>query len=215
MTLAVKICGLDSPAATHAAVEGGAAFVGFVFYPRSPRNLRPEAARALAGLVPTGIVKVGLFVDPDDETLSRTLAEVPLDLIQLHGEEPSARVADVRGRFGRPVMKVIKVESAEDLARAEPYTAVADRLLFDARPSRDDAEALPGGNARSFDWTLLRGRRWRLPWMLAGGLKVENLAGAVRVSRAPAVDVSSGVEERPGVKSPEKIRAFLQEAARL
>lgn len=211
----VKICGINSPEAMAAAVEAGAAFVGFVFFPRSPRHVTPEQARALAQRVPGGIVKVGLFVDPDDETLQRTLTQVPLDLLQLHGDEPPARVAEIKQRFGLPVMKVIKVSTAEDLAQAANYRGIADRLLFDAKPPKDDAKALPGGNAVSFDWTLLRGREWDRPWMLAGGLTADSLAGAVRISGAPAVDISSGVEDSPGVKNPEKIHAFLAAAKSL
>ena len=163
----VKICGINSPDAMAAAVEGGAAMVGLVFYPRSPRHLRPEQARALTERASGHITKVGLFVDPDDATLQRTLGEVPLDLLQLHGSEPPARVAEIRRRFDRPVMKVIKVSEAEDLAQADDYRGVAQHLLFDAKPPKHDAQALPGGNAVAFDWTLLRGRSWTLPWMLA------------------------------------------------
>ncbi len=215
MTVAAKICGLNSRAAVAAAVEGGASHVGFVFYPPSPRSLEPPAAAALAALVPPAIVKVGLFVDADDETLARVTAAVALDMLQLHGHETPSRVADIKRRFARPVMKAISVAGPADIDGAQAYAGVADWLLFDAKPPKDMAGALPGGNALAFDWTLVGARSWPLPWMLSGGLHVGNLAEAVRISHASAVDVSSGVEDRPGVKNPAKIRAFLAAARAL
>jgi phosphoribosylanthranilate isomerase len=195
-----------------AALEGGAAFVGLVFYPPSPRAVTPEQAAPLAALVPDEVITTGLLVDADDATIEAILHEVPLDLLQLHGAESPARVAAVKARFGLPVMKVVKLRQPGDLETVEPYLAVADRLLFDAKPPAEMKGALPGGNAVTFDWTLLAGTTWALPWMLAGGLTAENVARAIAVSGAPAVDVSSGVEDRPGVKNPNKIKAFLDAA---
>jgi phosphoribosylanthranilate isomerase len=195
-----------------AALEGGAAFVGLVFYPPSPRAVTPEQAAPLASLVPDEVITTGLLVDADDATIESILREVPLDLLQLHGSEGPERVAAVKARFGLPVMKVVKLRQPGDLEAVEPYLAVADRLLFDAKPPAEMTGALPGGNAVTFDWTLLAGTTWALPWMLAGGLTAENVARAIAVSGAPAVDVSSGVEDRPGVKNPNKIKAFLDAA---
>lgn len=211
MTVEVKICGLSEPAGLAAAVDGGARWVGFVFYPRSPRAVAPDLAADLARQVPTGVRTVALFVDPDDATLGRVLATVPTALIQLHGNETPERVAAIRGRFGIPVMKAFRIGAAADLDAARAFDGVADRLLFDARPPSGPA-ALPGGNGVRFDWALLSGRRWSRPWMLSGGLDPENVAEAVRLTRAPAVDVSSGVEDRPGHKDPALIRAFLASA---
>lgn len=210
MTIEAKICGLSTAETLAAAVAGGAALVGFNFYPPSPRAVTPGEATALAGAVPEGVKRVGLLVDPEDAVLESILAAVPLDLLQLHGEESPARVAQIRARFGLPVMKTLKVSEKADLRAVAPYLEVADRLLFDARAPKDLAGALPGGNAVAFDWSLLSGRRWALPWMLAGGLNAANLAEAVRTSGAAAVDVSSGVEDAPGVKSVQKIRDFLE-----
>ncbi|MBI4967554.1 MAG: phosphoribosylanthranilate isomerase [Rhodospirillales bacterium] len=211
--VAVKICGLNDEDSVEAAVLGGAQMAGFVFFPKSPRAVTPERAADLIRRVPASVLTVGLFVDPDDETLARTLDATRLDLIQLHGEETPERTADIRHALGLPVMKAIAVETSADLERAEAYLDRVDRLLFDARPPV--GAPLPGGNARPFDWGLLKGRDWPLPWMLAGGLSLDNLAQAVRESGARAVDVSSGVEDAPGRKNPEKIRAFLARAATL
>jgi phosphoribosylanthranilate isomerase len=210
MSVDAKICGINSAPTLEAAVAGGARFVGFVFYARSPRALDAEAAAALAARVPRGITRVGLFVDESNEILDAILRQVSLEMLQLHGQESPARVAEIRRRFGRPVMKAVKVAAAADVETAGAYDGVADWLLFDAKAPAQMAGALPGGNALSFDWTLLAGRRWSRPWMLSGGLNVGNLAEAVRVTGAPVVDVSSGVEDRPGVKSLAKIEAFLK-----
>ncbi|HMA14996.1 MAG: phosphoribosylanthranilate isomerase [Bacteroidota bacterium] len=215
MSVQVKICGISTPEAMAAAVEGGAAFVGLVFYPPSPRAVTPTQAAALAAPVPAGVTKTGLLVDADDATIEAILKEVPLDLLQLHGGESPQRVAAVKARFGLPVMKVVKLRQAGDLGAVEPFLAVADRLLFDAKPPAEMSGALPGGNAVAFDWTLLAGTTWPLPWMLAGGLTPDNVARAVAVSGAPAVDVSSGVEDAPGRKSVAKIKAFLAAAKAL
>ena len=210
-----KICGVNNAAAVDAAVSGGASFVGFVFYAPSPRALTPEAAGALAATLPASVTKVGLLVDDPDERIAEILARAPLDLLQLHGKETPDRVAAIRQRFGVPVMKAVKIAAAADLAVADQYLAHADWLLFDAKTPPQMTGALPGGNALAFDWQLLAGRSWPLPWMLSGGLTAENLADAVRISGAQVVDVSSGIESRPGQKDPARIAAFLAAAARL
>ncbi|WP_114392120.1 phosphoribosylanthranilate isomerase [Oleisolibacter albus] len=211
MSVQVKICGITEPVAMAAAVEGGARYVGLVFYPRSPRCVTVPTAAELARMAPTGMRLVGLFVDPDDALLRQVVGSVPLDLIQLHGEETPARVKAVRDSFAIEVMKAVKVADGADLDAAAAYEDVADRLLFDAKPPKNVA-ALPGGNGLSFDWSLLAGRSWRRPWMLSGGLTPETVADAVRATGAPAVDVSSGVEDRPGHKDPARILAFLRAA---
>jgi phosphoribosylanthranilate isomerase len=214
MPVEVKICGVDRPEAVEAAVAGGARWLGFVFYPRSPRSVGPELAQQLARLVPTGVRTVGLFVEPDDAWLQRVVSMVPLDLIQLHGEETPGRVREIRAAWSIPIMKAIRVGVAADLDIVPAMATVADRLLFDARPP-PKVTALPGGNGIPFDWALLAGRTWPRPWMLSGGLTVANLAEAVAVTGAVAVDVSSGVEDRPGHKDPAMVRDFLAVAATL
>ncbi len=208
----VKICGLTTAEAVAATVAGGARFAGFVFYPPSPRDVTPSRAAALVAGVAPGIARVGVFVDPDDATLDKVLAKVPLDLLQFHGSESPARLGAVKDRFRLKVMKAIKVAGEADLQAAKAYLTVADWLMFDAKPPKDFQAALPGGNALAFDWELLRQRHWPLPWMLSGGLTVDNLAEAARVSRAAVLDVSSGVERRPGEKDPAKVQAFLARA---
>lgn len=214
MTVAAKICGLSEPESLRAAVAGGARYVGFVFYPRSPRAIAPAMAAELARLLPTGVRSVGLFVDPDDEFLEHVTGQVPLDLIQLHGAETPRRIAEIKARYALPVMKAIKIGGPEDLTLALEAAEVADRLLFDAKPPAK-VSALPGGNGIAFDWTILAGRRWPRPWMLSGGLTVDNVAEAVRVTGATEVDVSSGVEDRPGHKDPALVRSFLSAVAAL
>jgi phosphoribosylanthranilate isomerase len=215
MTVRAKICGINDQVAMEAALDGGASHVGLVFYPQSPRAVTPDAAGTLSAIAAGRAVRTGLFVDPDDAAIDAVLDTVGLDLLQLHGAEPPARVTELRRRTGLKVMKVIRVGAAADIDRAEEYLDVADWLMFDALPPNDMKNALPGGNALSFDWTLLAGRDWPLPWMLAGGLTVENVAEAVRLSGARAVDTSSGVEDAPGRKNPDKIRAFLKAVAAL
>ena len=216
MSVSVKICGLNSPEAIRTATTGGARFVGFIFYPPSPRSLSPEEAAPLAaGVASAAITRVGVFVDPDDATLAATIAKVPLEMLQFHGSETPARLAAIKDRYRLKVMKAIKVAGEIDLEAAREYFAVADWLMFDAKAPPERSGALPGGNALAFDWELLRRRNWPLPWMLSGGLTVENLAEATKISRAEIVDVSSGVERRPGEKDPEKIRAFLARARAL
>ena len=215
MPVKVKICGLNSHAAVASAIAGGASHVGFVFYPASPRAIDPAKAATISAQVPAGVFKVGLFVDAADREIEATLAEVRLDMLQLHGDEMPRRVKDLRRRFGLPVMKALRIASAADVAAADEYLPAADWLLFDAKPPPEMAGALPGGNALRFDWSLIAGRRWAKPWMLSGGLNTGNLAAAVAATGASTVDVSSGVEDAPGRKNPEKISAFLKLAASL
>lgn len=215
MTLETKICGVKTPEAAEAALKGGARLIGFIFYPPSPRSLEPEPAGPLARQIGGRALRTGVFVDPSDELLACYLAAVPLDLLQLHGKETPRRVAEIRARWGLPVMKAIPVARPDDLAAAESYAAVADRLLFDAKPPKDLKNALPGGNAVSFDWRILAGQRFARPWLLSGGLDAENVRQAVEISGAPGIDVSSGVESAPGEKDLEKIRAFLDIARTL
>ncbi len=212
MTIRAKICGLSDALSVEAAVQGGAAFIGFNFYPASPRAVSPGQAAELAALVPEGVGKVGLFVDADDAAIDAALA-APLDMLQLHGGETPGRVAQLRTRTGCKIIKNLPVASAADVARAADYYQAADWLMFDARPSKDMKGALPGGNALAFDWLLLKDRDFPLPWMLAGGLNAGNVAEAVRLSGAQTVDVSSGVEDKPGVKNPAKIAGFLKAVA--
>jgi len=208
--LRVKICGLRDAGAVLAAVGSGAAYLGFVFFAKSPRHVTLPQAAALAVDVPPGVAKVALVVDADDAMLDAIAAAVPVDMIQLHGAESPARVREVRARLGLPVMKAVGIAGAEDLGRIETYGRVADQLLIDAKPPK--GADLPGGNGLAFDWRLLAGRRWPVPWMLAGGLTAANVAEAVRLTGARQVDVSSGVESAPGVKDEGMIRAFLKAA---
>jgi phosphoribosylanthranilate isomerase len=214
MNVAAKICGLSTEAAVTAAAKGGAAYVGFVFYPPSPRAVTPPRAAQLCAAASHGMARVGLFVDADDAMIEAVLASAPLDILQFHGLETPERVAEARRRFGLPIMKAVAIAGIEDVAGAARYEAVADLLLFDAKPPRRP-DALPGGNGLAFDWGLIAGRPWRRPWMLSGGLTADLLPEAVRISGAAAVDVSSGVESRPGEKDLDKIRAFLAAARQL
>ncbi|NNF72592.1 MAG: phosphoribosylanthranilate isomerase [Rhodobacteraceae bacterium] len=207
----VKICGLSEPAHVQAAAEAGAAYVGFVFFAKSPRNVTPEQARDLALAAPPGVAKVALVVNAMDAELDAILGAAPIDILQLHGAEPPERVTELRARFGLPVMKAVGVADAGDLAALETYAQVADQLLVDAKPPKD--ADLPGGNGLSFDWRLVAGRRWAVPWMLAGGLTPQNVAEAVRLTGAQQVDVSSGVETAPGIKDVGLIRAFIKAVA--
>jgi phosphoribosylanthranilate isomerase len=206
----VKICGLRTAADVAAVAAAGAAYAGFVFFPKSPRNLTLAAARALALAAPEGLCKVALTVDAADAVLDAIVEAVPLDMLQLHGHETPARVAEVKARYGLPVMKAIGVAGEDDLAGLLEMSLAADQLLIDAKPAR--GAELPGGNGLTFDWRLLVGRKWLRPWMLAGGLTPENVGQAVRLTGARQVDVSSGVESAPGVKDPVKIEAFVQAA---
>lgn len=219
MAVEVKICGIRGADALDAALDGGARFVGFVFYPPSPRFVPVDEVAALAAPAAGRAIRVGLFVDPDDATLGAHVATGALDLIQVHGRETPERVAEIKRRHGLPVMKAVRIATAFDVASARAHVGVADRLLFDAaEPSLKalpaDAPTLPGGNGRAFDWSLLAGvDGYGAPWMLSGGLSAANLADAVAATGARVVDVSSGVEATRGVKSPLLIREFLAAAA--
>jgi phosphoribosylanthranilate isomerase len=201
----VKICGLRTAADVVAVARAGAAYAGFVFFAKSPRNLTLAQARAAALAAPPGLAKVALTVNATDAVLDAILEAVPLDMLQLHGSESPDRVAEVRARYGLPVMKAVGVADEGDLAALRDFGTVADQILVDAKP-------LPGGNGLSFDWRLLAGRRWLRPWMLAGGLTAGNVAEAVRLTGARQVDVSSGVESAPGVKDHALIAAFVRAA---
>ena len=204
----VKICGLRTPADVAAVAAAGAGYAGFVFFPKSPRHLTIAAARDLALGAPEGLCKVALVVDMDDAGLDAIVEAVPLDMLQLHGHESADRVAEVKARYGLPVMKAMGVAGEDDLALLREMSLVADQLLVDAKPA--PGAALPGGNGLAFDWRLLVGRKWLCPWMLAGGLTPENVAQAIRLTGARQVDVSSGVESAPGVKDAAKIAAFVE-----
>ncbi|MFO7757504.1 MAG: phosphoribosylanthranilate isomerase [Roseovarius sp.] len=206
----VKICGLTTAQDVAAAADAGATYVGFVFFEKSPRHLAPDAARALAIEVPPGIAKVALVVDASDAALDRLTATVPLDMLQLHGRETPARVAEIKARYGLPVMKAIGVADSRDLDQITLYGEVADQLLIDAKPPKGADR--PGGNAAAFDWSLIEGYDWPGPWLLAGGLTPDNVAEAVARTGARQVDVSSGVEEAPGRKDARRIRAFMAAA---
>lgn len=206
-----KICGLTTLTDVAAVAEAGAAYMGLVFFPKSPRNVTIAQARDLALAAPVGLAKVALLVNPDDALLDAITGKVPLDMIQLHGAETPARVAEVRTRTGLPVMKAVGLRDAADLAALDRYANVADQILVDAKPP--EGADLPGGNGVGFDWRLIAGREWTKPWMLAGGLTPDNVAEAVRLTGARQVDVSSGVESEPGVKDAGLIAAFCAAAA--
>lgn len=206
----VKICGLTEDEGLDAAIDAGADFLGLVFFPRSPRFITPQDAGELFQYLPEDLKVVGLFVDPSFEEIEQVLNAVRLDMIQLHGHETPERVEEIRLEFGHPVMKALPVATTADLDAAMAYAEVADWLLFDAKPPPDADR--PGGNAASFDWTLLAGRSWPCPWMLAGGLTPDTVAEAIRISGATAVDVSSGVERSPGIKDPELVEHFIRAA---
>ncbi|WP_270728173.1 phosphoribosylanthranilate isomerase [Shimia sp. Alg240-R146] len=210
MDIRVKICGLKEPEHVAAAAEAGAAYVGFVFFEKSPRNVGLDLARDLALAAPVGLAKVALTVNADDAFLDNLVETVPLDMLQLHGKESPARVAEVRARYGLPVMKAIGIAEAADVAQIDLYGSVADQLLVDAKAPKD--ADLPGGNGLAFDWRLVNRKYWPAPWMLAGGLTPDNVAEAVRMTGARQVDVSSGVESAPGTKDVNLIRAFVKAA---
>ena len=206
----VKICGLKTPADVAAVAASGAAYAGFVFFAKSPRNLTIPAARELALAAPVGLAKVALVVDADDAFLDAITEAMPLDMLQLHGHETPDRVAEVRARYGLPVMKAVGVADEGDLAAVFDFSLVADQILVDAKPPKN--ADLPGGNGLSFDWRLVAQRRWLRPWMLAGGLTPDNVAEAIRLTNARQVDVSSGVESAPGIKDAGRISAFVKAA---
>ena len=210
MPLTVKICGLKSVDTLEAALVAGADMVGFVFFPPSPRHLGLEGARVLGEQVAARARKVALTVDADDQLLSQIVSVLRPDMLQLHGKESPERVALVRSRFGLPVMKAVPVASRGDLGAVRKYARVADRLIFDARAPQEATR--PGGLGKPFDWTLLAGLDMSVPFMLSGGLDASNVAEAISVTKAPGVDVSSGVEREPGVKDANKIREFIAAA---
>jgi phosphoribosylanthranilate isomerase len=208
----VKICGLRQPSDVEAAARAGAAYAGFVFFAKSPRHLAVSEAAALMGDAPPGLCKVALVVDPDDALIDALMADVPIDMLQLHGHEAPERVRAIRARSGLPVMKAVGIASADDLPALDAHVQVADQILVDAKPPR--GADLPGGNGLAFDWRLIAGRRWPVPWMLAGGLTPDNVAEAIRLTGAAQVDVSSGVERAPGEKDPARIADFVAAANR-
>ncbi len=214
MSPMAKICGLSTPEAVAAAVEGGAAYIGFVFFDKSPRDIAPEAAARLAAPVrqSSPVKVVALTVDPSDAELAEIVRILAPDLIQLHGRETPQRTAAIRAATGLPVIKALGVRDASDIAAAKAYDGAADHLMFDAKPPQGADR--PGGHGASFDWTLLEGLRPVRPWFLAGGLDPWNVAEALKLSRAPLADVSSGVERGPGVKDPRLIAAFLEAVRR-
>ena len=207
MAIPIKICGLSTVEAVRVAVAGGASYVGFVFFAPSPRAVSPDMLAALCAPVPVGVSRVGLFVDASFDEIAAAVVTGCLDMLQLHGSESPGMVAQIKERFGLPVMKAIAIASVDDIATAHLYEITADRLLFDAKPPAGATR--PGGNALAFDWALIAGQDWLLPWMLAGGINAGNLADAVATSGATAVDVSSGVEDEPGLKNLEKIEQLL------
>jgi phosphoribosylanthranilate isomerase len=213
MTAKTKICGVSTPEAVRAAVDGGAAFLGFMFFPRSPRNIAPEAAARLTPPARAkGVRIVAVTVDPTDAELDAIMAGLSPDLIQLHGKESPARVREVAQRSGRGIVKVVPVAEPSDLAAASAYEPLVEHLMFETKPPKDADR--PGGLGVTFDWTLLEGRRFQRPWFLAGGLNPWNVAEAIAASKAPVVDVSSGVERGPGLKDPALITAFLDAVRR-
>ena len=203
----VKICGLTDLAGIEASVNAGARYLGYNFIPKSPRYVTPAQAAELATAVPPGVCKVALTVDADNALLDDVTGQAPFDMLQLHGHETPERVAAVKARYGLPVMKVVGVANAEDLANVEAHSTVADQILVDAKPPK--GAVLPGGNGIAFDWRLIAGRRWLVPWMLAGGLTPENVSEAIAQTGARQVDVSSGVESAPGCKDADMIADFL------
>ena len=206
----VKICGLTDPAHAEDAADLGANFVGAVFYKKSPRFVSFQRAAEIFEFVPAKVVRVGLFVDPDDALLADAMNNIRLDYLQLHGNESVERVEQVRLEFGMPVIKAMPISSKSDIEAAKAYAAVADMLMFDAKaPAGADR---PGGNGLAFDWALLKDTRWQSPWFLAGGLTPETVEQAIAASGAKMVDVSSGVESAPGVKDYDKMAAFIAAA---
>jgi len=208
LSVQVKICGIRTIEALEAALEGGAAFIGFVFFEDSSRNVEIDIARELCQMVPAGVQRVGLFVDPSDEEMENVLKHVQLDMLQLHGKETPKRVREIKKRFKLPIMKAFSVSTAQDVVRAYAYEDVADWYVFDAKAP--EGSRVPGGTGQSFDWALLAEEEFDKPWMLSGGLTLENVEQALMILSPAAVDVSSGVESSRGEKDPAKIKAFLE-----
>lgn len=207
MDLTVKICGLRTPETLHAAIEAGADWVGFVFFPKSPRHVSLDEAKALAPLVAGRAKKVALLVDPSDGLMADVVAALQPDFLQLHGHETPERVSEIRQRFGVPLIKAVGIADQDDLTRAGAYESLVDWMLYDAKPPKQ--AVLPGGNGVSFDWTLLKEAGKQHHFMLSGGLDAGNVANALAITGAAGVDVSSGVENAPGIKDPERIKAFM------
>lgn len=205
----VKICGLTRVTDVHAAVQAGADYLGLTFFPASKRAITLDQATVLLAEIPSHVTKTALVVDPDDALLDQ-LVGLGFELLQLHGQEPPNRVADVRARTGLPVMKAIGIRTEDDVPLIDLYAPVADRLMIDAKPPEGDP--VPGGHGVAFDWRLIAGRTWTRPWMLAGGLTPDNVADAVRLTGTPTADVASGVESSPGIKDHAKIKAFVAAA---
>lgn len=208
MTLDIKICGLSTPEAIRASIDGGASHVGFIFFAKSPRNIAPAHARELKKVVYGMAKTVAVVVDADDAFLDEIVAELSPDIIQLHGKETPERVAEVKARYGRPVMKAISISEGADLAKIEPFRGIADRFLFDAKPPK--GSELPGGNGVSFDWRLLAALDPGIDYMLSGGLNAANIGDALRLSNPPGIDISSGVESAPGIKDTALIEEFFK-----
>lgn len=205
MNIAIKFCGLITSADVAAAAAAGGRYAGFVFYPKSPRAVTVEWAKQIAQEAPQGLVRVGLTVDMDDGALAEIAASGAIDTLQLHGHETPERVAEIKSKFGLPVIKAISIADRSDLEKLTAFSQVADQLLLDAKPPKD---GLPGGNGLAFDWRLLQGLSIGTPWLLAGGLTTDNVAQAVQITGASQVDVSSGVESAPGKKDPAAMQAF-------
>ncbi|MBY8977028.1 phosphoribosylanthranilate isomerase [Rhodobacteraceae bacterium NNCM2] len=205
----VKICGLTRADDVRVAADAGASYLGFVFFPPSPRSISPDQARDLLAHAPAAIGRVALLVDPDDALVAE-VAALPITMLQLHGQESAERVAELRERSGLPVMKAIGIRDAADVAKIDHYAPVVDQLLIDTKPPKGATR--PGGNAVTFDWNLIAGRQWSVPWMLAGGLNAGNVLDAARVTGAEQVDVSSAVESAPGIKDPDLVRTFIAAA---
>ena len=208
--VSVKVCGLTSAAAMEDAAKAGARYAGLVFFEKSPRNVSMDQAREIALAAPIGLAKVALTVDASDDFLQAMLDKVAIDIIQLHGKETPERVREVKAKFGLPVMKAVGVADKDDLFKLDMFSEVADQILVDAKAPK--GADLPGGNGLAFDWTLIQGRRWSTPWMLAGGLTPETARRAVEMTGARQLDVSSGVESAPGIKDAQKMQAFVQAA---
>ena len=209
VTVQAKICGLNSLNTITAAVEGGADYIGLVFYPPSPRSVTIHQAKELTAGVPERVTKVGLFVNINNKNLSQIINKVSLDLLQLHGSETPERVYEIKVKTGMPVMKAIHIAEEDDLFQINEFAEVADKILFDAKAPSSMKNALPGGNSLSFDWNLFSQLNWRKEWMLSGGLSTKNVSNAVITTGATSVDVSSGVESEPGIKDLTLISAFL------
>ena len=212
MTISVKICGIKTRQAMSAAIDGGADYVGSVFYPPSPRNVSPAEAGALGQNVPESVKRVAVTVDADDDLLDEIVAHAATDLIQLHGSESLDRIAHIKERYKIPVIKAVSISTPDDILIAHQFETCADMILFDAKPPKDMPDALPGGNGLAFDWALIAADRWKVPWLLSGGLTADNVNEAIDTSGTNAVDVSSGVEREPGDKDPDLIRQFLKAA---